>query len=252
MFAPSIIRPQRAFTLIELLVVVAIIALLIAVLIPSLARARERSKRAVCFSNLRQIAIGMRSYAHEYEDRVPLVFGNSKQYNQDFWYGGSLADLTTYPSRYRGQGILYQLRIVTDHKGFRCPSATDDRFVLGTAKCPWPPVVGTSTESAYGVRPVVLASYSQATYVTGYRNWPRFLTLNNSAIVADHVLDLSLRNRHVDGVNVAYTDGSAEFIARARFNTDLMLYPTYSYMTPYGTKADAQASDRIWAEFDKR
>ncbi|MBL8878570.1 MAG: prepilin-type N-terminal cleavage/methylation domain-containing protein [Phycisphaerales bacterium] len=57
---------SRAFTLIELLVVVAIIALLIAILMPSLASAREQSRAAVCLANQRQLGIGSRMYLDEH------------------------------------------------------------------------------------------------------------------------------------------------------------------------------------------
>lgn len=66
-------RPRRypAFTLIELLVVVAIISLLMAILLPSLSRARRQAKAAVCLSNLRQIGNLLQAYSNE--DRTAQI-----------------------------------------------------------------------------------------------------------------------------------------------------------------------------------
>jgi prepilin-type N-terminal cleavage/methylation domain-containing protein len=62
---------KKGFTLIELLVVVAIIALLIAILLPALGRAREMGRRAQCASNIRQIGLGLNTYAQENGERLP-------------------------------------------------------------------------------------------------------------------------------------------------------------------------------------
>lgn len=66
-------RNRNAFTLIELLVVISILTLLMAILLPSLSKAREQAKRAACSSNLHQIGVALRGYFSDNRDRLPRV-----------------------------------------------------------------------------------------------------------------------------------------------------------------------------------
>ena len=73
----------HGFTLIELLVVVAIIAVLVAILLPSLQRAREKSKQLVCMSNLRSWALAISYYRSDYDGMMPP--GRESYYGL-YWY----------------------------------------------------------------------------------------------------------------------------------------------------------------------
>lgn len=71
--SPSPAGRGRAFSLIELLVVVSIVALLLAITLPSLARARRQAVMASCGSNLQQIGAGFAMYLGDYHDRYPCA-----------------------------------------------------------------------------------------------------------------------------------------------------------------------------------
>src|SRR5688500_3317203 len=70
-------KAKNAFTLVELLVVIGIIAILVGILLPTLARARESARRVQCASNLRQLSTAFVMYCHENKDWFPFpaVFG---------------------------------------------------------------------------------------------------------------------------------------------------------------------------------
>ncbi|MGC9259033.1 MAG: type II secretion system protein [Phycisphaerae bacterium] len=96
----SVRKPLHGFTLIELLVVISIIVLLIALLLPALARARILATQVQCASNLRQIGIAIQEYASENRGQFPLTTSSG-------WPFGnmSFAVAPTYPTW--GLGLLY-------------------------------------------------------------------------------------------------------------------------------------------------
>ncbi len=111
----------KAFTLIELLVVVAIIALLIAILLPSLNRAREQAKAAVCGSNLHQLALTTGYYVDEYNDRLPYIRGTPNA-------GNGCAGAPYYQSDQIFNFWIY----LKDLSIFVCPSARGPTSTLET------------------------------------------------------------------------------------------------------------------------
>ncbi len=123
-------RQADAFTLIELLVVVAIIALLAAILLPAMKSARESSRRAVCASNLHQIALAAHAYTDDNNTALPV---HPYTPNYPFY---SWVDPTAGGYDPNVKGIVYLMpyigaRAVTDAEAnkscarvFICPSGT--------------------------------------------------------------------------------------------------------------------------------
>lgn len=111
---------SSGFTLIELLVVVSIIALLIAILLPSLKKARDQGKTTVCLSNLHQLALTTTYYTENTNGRLPYILGSPDPGNDG---QPTKAPFYQYHQLFNFWPFLKNL------KAFQCPSALGDNSV---------------------------------------------------------------------------------------------------------------------------
>ena len=88
---------RRGFTLIELLVVISIIALLISILLPSLASARRQARTVVCGSQLHGLSNGLHSYGIDYDDYIPGMNTSGVALRAQLLRGSTNADVLRRP-----------------------------------------------------------------------------------------------------------------------------------------------------------
>ncbi len=217
--------PSRAhaFTLIELLVVVGVIALLIAILVPTLGRAKETARRTVCASNLKSIGYGINVFAFENSDRI-LPFSRDTKDNTRFlfsWanvsgYEPYYAPWTTFSAYFEPGGtqgpinlaLLYDLKLVSDPHTFYCPSAIYVDWIYRTPDY-WkvlPPTGATGILAGYNYNPHATAGYPTYTHKNTFpvektlaidmiTTWRKTVDVAHSSIPAWNVLFI---DGHVD------------------------------------------------------
>lgn len=118
--------PSRAFTLIELLVVIAIIAILAALLLPALAKAKAKAQNITCLNNMKQWGLAFRMYADDFGDQVPEE-GNTGSsitdpLNADAWYNAVPPYIKSHSLSNLYQGLKTP-PVPSSKSIFSCPTA---------------------------------------------------------------------------------------------------------------------------------
>ena len=242
---------RTAFTLVELLIVIAVIVILIALLLPSLGKAREQARRTVCLSNLHQIAIALPIYAANYKDYIPIGHTDpEKQWNY------TLAEDTSGPERIVAFGRLYVAGLMTAPKAYYCPSNSYEKQLFNSPLNLWPPGgTGAVTRMGYSTRtdnPLdsTLSLRWTSGPSVGFPNLPRLSNFNNRAVVSDVLSSPTHLNMcHITGVNVLFGDGSAKWVERSVLEAgpkDLNEIVT-TFSTTYNPH-----QNNMWAALDKK
>ena len=115
-------RKARGFTLVELLVVIGIIALLIAMLMPALQRARDQANRTTCMSNIRQLTVAYLQYATEHKFRIMSSNTRGSVTPPDGYADWVWGDTYGNTEKSIEEGLLYPY--LKSAKVYKCPGDT--------------------------------------------------------------------------------------------------------------------------------
>jgi prepilin-type N-terminal cleavage/methylation domain-containing protein/prepilin-type processing-associated H-X9-DG protein len=113
-------RLGRAFTLIELLVVIAIIAILAAMLLPALARAKSKAHTVKCCSNMKNWGNATQMYMGDYDDCLPSFGDSASDYTKEFWH----TKLAPYVARKVQVNVQFGLTEVWTNELRKCPGGS--------------------------------------------------------------------------------------------------------------------------------
>lgn len=213
-----------AFTLIELLIVVAIIALLVAILLPSLARARIHTRRVVCMGNLHQTSIGMGAYLVDSNDWLPTNLdhygpNDPDGYNKPLSEGGfggyeGTSKFVQYHGYRLGFGKLFP-RYMSDPSVLWCPGLTSGMLPGTRAN-------GAGTRQLFPIedyhKPNLINNATDGSSWDGYKYHTVYhrpaQEAPNASLRMDHFNPFGQETpNHPDGWSVLYANHSVHFVA---------------------------------------
>lgn len=268
---------KKAFTLVELLLVISIIVILVSVMVAASGPIMAIVYRTSCQSQLKALAQVYLSYTNQYSIQFPSLTGVETSKGtppagggasgfDNLIYSSAANILDGKPNGYRvGFGPLSWQQLVAASY-YVCPAISDrdqwwhdgqsgddywnspsnsnpdtciqNNFANGGA-----PTGGTQIIASYSIRPGLYGwTPSQITMPHGSSNMPAFRAFMADSFYVDGD-QTSVKNRHGDGINVAYLDGTVKF-CNYQFLTQGPLTSPPTSTTPGSTL------DNMWADFD--
>ena len=273
------VAKRRAFTLVELLVVIGIIAILIAILLPTLQRARSAASRAACSNNLRQIFLANQMYAYANHGQIPMGHASGlEQLNYSIWYVDHIAM----------QGVIQYFGYMKSTGSWYCPAQNWPEHLFNSDINRWSldPKTGrfaNSVRTGYSQRgrgpkweeiawPDPGGSYPLGRDPIGWPNvykvldpanpiegtglgpqipgnpLPKLEHYKNMALFSDVFAAYTrVKPSHKEGMQVAYANGSVKFVPLNLIESDL------AQMTNvFGANQlpNNRAVRRIWSKYD--
>jgi prepilin-type N-terminal cleavage/methylation domain-containing protein/prepilin-type processing-associated H-X9-DG protein len=226
-------RVRSGFTLVELLVVIGIIAILVGIILPTMARARGAANRAVCLSNQRQLAQAFYIYASQYKGAIPP--SSPKENASTTWVvwrdpaAFSVDDIAKTAEGWVGPGYLFHTRIMKTPKAFYCPDLTRELFTY--------PKGWDSLGRPYKAIGYVYRVFGEKTGFITQKEVDEVANfklgkMKNKALLTDIVMQSTYweggvmwPHRTPYGANIAFSDGHAEFVHLTKKDYDGAIKP---------------------------
>jgi len=220
---PAASPPKNAFTLIELLVVIAIIAILAAMLLPALAKAKDKAARTQCIGNLKQIALSENMYTTDNRDTLPFPnWGNdagvkgwlytAQNGNPPYGANAPALNMSNAVAQYR-TGAYFDY--MPNPKAYNCPMDNKSKYfkqranqmssyIMNGAVCnftvDWPTTAKHGTQKITGIAGVPAAMC--------YIQWEPDENLGNPPIGAFAYNDASSYPDRNEGVGRLHNSGA--------------------------------------------